>query len=101
MRCYISYGGKRQGLMGRATFKMDISKAYDRVHWTYLRRVLEKMGFSQHWVNLLMLCITNVQYSISYEQELLGPILSKYGLCQGVRYLHVCIFCVQKNFLRY
>lgn len=41
------------------------------------------MGFNQVWINLLMLCITNVNYKISLEQELLGLISPNHGLRQG------------------
>jgi hypothetical protein len=32
-------------------FKLDLSKAYDRVDWNFLEGVLVKMGFSKRWVN--------------------------------------------------
>lgn len=43
--------------------KLDMSKAYDRVEWCFLRRMLQKMGFVTPWVDLVMKCVTYVKYS--------------------------------------
>lgn len=42
---------KQSGKVGEAGMKLDISKAYDRVSWDYLRAVLDKMGFTNTWIN--------------------------------------------------
>ena len=38
---------RRTGKMGYMALKLDISKAYDRIEWVYLERIMEKMGFSR------------------------------------------------------
>ena len=49
---------------GFMALKLDMSKAYDRVEWVFLERILLKLGFQESWVALIMECITMVSYSI-------------------------------------
>ncbi|MCI24038.1 RNA-directed DNA polymerase (Reverse transcriptase) [Trifolium medium] len=41
---------KTKGRKGELALKIDISKAYDKVDWGFLRGVLSKMGFSDVWI---------------------------------------------------
>ena len=45
---------KTQGKHGFAALKVDMSKAYDRVEWDFLERIMLRMGFHERWVNLIM-----------------------------------------------
>lgn len=74
---------KNRGQEGEVALKLDISKAYDRVSWQYLRSRMEAMGFDQKWVNWIMLCVSTVSYSISFQGSMIGPIIPRRGLRQG------------------
>jgi hypothetical protein len=50
--------------------KIDMMKAYDRVEWVYLRRVLQKLGFHESWISSVMRCVSSVQYAIRIDGEL-------------------------------
>jgi len=52
--------------------KLDISKAYDRIDWLYLKEVMLYMGFNSQWVQWIMMCVETVDYSIG---TLVYPIL--------------------------
>ena len=41
------------------------------------------MGFAQHWVDLIMFCVSSVQYSVLVNEKQVGPITPKRGLRQG------------------
>ena len=49
--------------------KLDMSKAYDRVEWVFLSRIMEKLGFSDQWISLVMACIQTVTYFVLLNGE--------------------------------
>lgn len=44
------------------TFKLDISKDYDKVLWDFLLKVLRKFGFNQSVIKTIRECISMVRY---------------------------------------
>lgn len=42
--------------------KTDISKAYDRVEWSFLEGVLQKKGFDTKWITWIMRCVRTVSF---------------------------------------
>ena len=51
----------KKGKDGFAAIKLDMSKAYDRVEWPFLKAMMEKLGFDRDWIKLIMKCITTVK----------------------------------------
>lgn len=63
--------------------KLDMSKAYERVEWDYLKTTLRKKGFSDKWVKWIMKCIYSVTYQILINGSPMDKIEQKRGIRQG------------------
>ena len=72
-----------KGKSGFMVLKLDMSKAYDRVKWAYMEKVLVQLGFHDRWVKLMMVCITTTLYSVLIDGEPHGHITPIGGLRQG------------------
>ncbi|CAM8976493.1 unnamed protein product [Rhodiola kirilowii] len=47
-----------------ASLKLDMSKAYDRVEWSFLESVLLQFGFDDGWVSKIMSYVRSVRYCV-------------------------------------
>lgn len=63
--------------------KLDFEKAYDRVSWIFLRRVLLSRGFSDVWVHRVMQLVTGGQTAISVNGEIGSFFQNRRGLRHG------------------
>uniref|UniRef100_A0A803PV45 Reverse transcriptase domain-containing protein n=1 Tax=Cannabis sativa TaxID=3483 RepID=A0A803PV45_CANSA len=63
--------------------KLDMSKAYDHIELGYLKVVMNRMGFAEKWISLVMHCVSSVSYSIIHGNQTIEPILPSRGIRQG------------------
>ena len=66
-----------------AALKIDMSKAYDRIEWSFVRQMMLSLGFEDAWVNLIMMFVSSVRYMIVHDGYKIGSITPERGLRQG------------------
>eukprot|EP00253_Pinus_taeda_P032686 PITA_32686 len=63
--------------------QLDLSKAYDKVSWTYLEAILEAFGFSKQWIKWILALIKSPRYSILVNGAPSAPFSQSRGIRQG------------------
>ena len=64
--------------------KTYMSKAYDRVEWRFIERVLQQLGFHWKWTQLIMQCLSTVSYSYLISDTVHGSVIPQRGIRHGV-----------------
>lgn len=67
----------------RGVMKIDISKAFDSVQWSFVLKSLEALGFPERFIKWIKLCITTPSFSVQVNGDLAGYFHSSRGLRQG------------------
>lgn len=81
--CFHSIQKNRKERDAACAYKLDLSKAYDRVDWIFLEQSMYKLGFAHQWVRWIMSCITSVRYAVKFNGTLLDTFAPSRGLRQG------------------
>jgi hypothetical protein len=59
---YAYQDGREKSFMA---VKLNMSKAYNHVEWRFLEETTKRMGFAPWWTQLIMMCVTMVQYAVA------------------------------------
>lgn len=63
--------------------KLDLEKAYDFLNWDYIKQCLAHFGFDCKWIDLIMECITSVNFSLKINGRMQPPFIPRRGIRQG------------------
>ncbi|CAM8995780.1 unnamed protein product [Rhodiola kirilowii] len=74
---------KRQGKSSYGSLKLDMSKAYDRVEWKFLKAMLLSFGFEEGWVSMILKYVSSVRYTICINGRNTVEFIPGRGLRQG------------------
>ncbi|WZZ89708.1 hypothetical protein YC2023_118287 [Brassica napus] len=67
----------------KGCLKIDISKAYDNLHWDFVLKVLTALDLPEKFVDWIKECISTPSYSIAINGEMKGFFPGQKGLRQG------------------
>ena len=73
----------KTSIMARSVLKLDISKAFDSVRWSFITDALRAMGIPDMFVQWIHTCLSTAAFSVSVNGELEGFFGGERGLRQG------------------
>ncbi|XP_060201987.1 uncharacterized protein LOC132630433 [Lycium barbarum] len=74
---------KRNQVVPNVVMKLDMTKAYDRLSWIFLTKVMRKMGFCEMFISFIYELVGNNWYSVLINGQPHGFFHSTRGVKQG------------------
>ena len=81
--CFHFLRKKKTGKKGYLGLKLDMSKAYDRVEWSFLKHMMLKLGFPATYTTLVMNCVKSATFSVLVNGQPSRTFTPTRGLRQG------------------
>lgn len=81
------------------TLKLDVSKAYDKVEWKFLYKILLRLGIPPDFVVLIMLCVSSVSYSYLLNGSNFGRLIPERGIRNETLSPHIYLYALSKLLL--
>lgn len=73
----------RSGKKRSMAVKLDMSKAYDRVEWVFIEKIMANMGFNEGWIRLVIRCVSSVSHAVIINGKPSNVFVPGRGLRQG------------------
>ena len=70
-------------ISSRCAMKIDISKAFDSVQWSFLLNTLKALDIPEKYIHWIQTCVTTTSFSVQVNGELAEYFASERGLRQG------------------
>ncbi|XP_058727202.1 uncharacterized protein LOC131598638 [Vicia villosa] len=74
---------KKKGKKGYFAIKIDLAKAYDKINWKFIWRVLTEIGLPDNLINIIMHGVTSVETDINWNGSRSDFFRPKHGIRQG------------------
>ena len=87
---------KNKGKIGFMAMKLDLEKAYDRLEWSFIHRVLQAFYFPPKISRIIMSCVTSSSTFILVNRGALKRFEPSRGIRQGEPLsLYLFILCME------
>jgi len=63
--------------------KIDLQKAFDSIHWGFVKEILSELKFPKIFIGWIMACVTSVHFTINLNGQDCGSFEGARGLRQG------------------
>ncbi|XP_021631810.1 uncharacterized protein LOC110629204 [Manihot esculenta] len=74
---------KKHGKSAGMAIKLDVSKAYECMEWSFLQHMLYCFGFHEKWISWIMQCVSSVTFSLQVNGHRFGYLTPTRGIRQG------------------
>ncbi|KAK6144547.1 hypothetical protein DH2020_021367 [Rehmannia glutinosa] len=68
---------------GLMSIKLDMSKAFDRVEWVFIRKTMRALGFHPDFITRIMSCVSTSSFSFLLNGSEFGHLTPERGIRQG------------------
>lgn len=76
--------------------KLNISKAYDKLEWSFLNEMMKKLGFHDLWISRIMARVTTVTYATLINDQPDSIIKPSRSIRQGnIIFSYLYLICVE------
>ena len=65
----IVRGYNKKHVSPRCMLKINLQKAFDSVHWDFLKELLKELKFPEIFIKWTMECVTSVQFNIRLNDQ--------------------------------